>query len=265
MTKDTAASSVAHRAYVRRWQDCVVKQSLTEKKDLHRDVGGEATEINYNLQEITHDATRGWCSVPNFFESRPSHRSAWHYHNCDMQVIIIMEGSAEFAFTEGPHVRAGKENIMTIPGGCAHDIRNLSADYQVAEFTFPGTFGTTATDAPPLDTNVTAQLWSLADAPNIGDQDDLIRYLYPLSDPYNKKYRIEGEFRCRPETFLRKSLKHSDPYRFLLVKNGTREIETEGSIERLGFGDVLVIPAGAECIDTNASDDYQGVWVSLLN
>jgi quercetin dioxygenase-like cupin family protein len=248
------------RAHIRRASDCLVTPA-SAPGELHRAV--HAAVIDYRLQEITGEAARGFSTTPGAFADKPAFRSPWHYHDCDLQVAIVLAGSVELAFADGGFSRLSKGAVMFIPGHVIHDVSTLSADYQVAEFIFPGYFATIEASAPAPKTPTLARLWGTHDAVRSGCTRGLIGYRYPVGAPYSDRYHLELERHSRSEPFEPGALRHTDRLQLLFVTLGFRDVTIEGETTRLGIGDVLVIPAGADCAEVSVSEEHEAMRISV--
>jgi quercetin dioxygenase-like cupin family protein len=227
----------------------------------HRSAAGWT--IDYRLQEITGDAARAISSVEDQFVDKPAFGSPWHYHDCDLQVAFVLQGSIELGYQGDTYARAGKGDILFIPGHVMHDVSNPSADYQVAEITFPGSFGTTEAAMPARDIETPARTWGSSDAVRAGSARGIIDYGYPVAAPYDAQFDIRRQVRSRTEPFEAGTSRHDDRYRFIFVMQGWRAAEIDGAEVRAGVGDLIVIPGNADWRDSDVSDDYEAVEVRL--
>ena len=230
--------------------------------DHHRAV--HQSLIDYELPKITGGTARGMATVAGFTNNKPDFCSPWHYHECHLQVSIVLAGSAEIGFDEASFVRLGQGDIAFIPGHVIHDVREPSADYQVAELTFPDTFSTIATHAPVPGLQHDGRIWGRACAVRRGTSDGYARYAYPVPAPLARIYRIMRERRSRLEPFRATLLGSAEPFRFLLVLAGRRRLSMGGIVVEAGAADLLVLPRDAICYDLGASADYDGLWLSIL-
>jgi quercetin dioxygenase-like cupin family protein len=259
----TLNSRTTARAYVRKARDCVVAPKVDEKQT-HR--AAHSLTVDYGLQDITNDSVRGVATMPGFCADKPGNATRqWHYHDCQAQLGVILAGSVELAFANETYLRAQKGAVSLIPGHVMHDVAYPSADYQVVEFTFPGSFATIPAPAPEGGKPSPARVWGLHQAVRTGCERGLIHYSYPVEAPYNDNLRITLQRRSRVDPFEAGSLRHNDKMRLILVTQGTREVEIEGETIQYSVGDVLVIPAGAECRDMSASEEHEAVCMELLN
>lgn len=249
------------RAYVRKAQDHRIEMPH-QPGQAHRSAAGWT--IDYKLQELTGDVARSISTVPGHFIERPGFSSPWHHHDCDLQVAMVLEGSIELGYQGGTYGRAGKGDILFIPGHVMHDVSNASSDYQVAEITFPGTFATVEGVEPAADIETPARTWGSSAAIRSGEARGVIRYVYPVMAPYDRQFRILRLRRSRTSAFEPGALAHDDRYRFQMVMQGWRDVEVEGETIRAETGDIIVLPRGAPCGDLAMSDEYEAVEVSLL-
>lgn len=227
----------------------------------HRSAAGKT--IDYRLQEITGGKARAISTVPGMFEDKPAFGSPWHYHDCDLQVAFVLEGSIELGYRGETYARAGKGDILFIPGHVLHDVSCPSADYQVAEITFPGSFGTTEAAMPARDVDTPAATWGSSAAVRSGSERGVIDYAYPVPAPYDAQFDIRRQVRSRTEPFEPATLRHDDAHRFLFVMQGSRSAEIGGEAVQARAGDLIAIPGGADWRDVAVSDDYEAVEVRL--
>lgn len=225
----------------------------------HRSAAGWT--IDYRLQEATNDMARAISTVPGHFIDKPAFGSPWHYHDCDLQVAFVLEGSIELGYAADTYSRAGKGDILFIPGHTLHDVSNPSSDYQVAEITFPGTFGTTEAEMPLPGAATAARTWGSSAAVRLGERSGIIDYRYPVEAPYDSAFAIRRQVRSRTEDFVPSAERHEDRCRFTIVTKGWREVEQDGETIRLDIGDILVVPAGTDCRNLAVADDYEAIEV----
>jgi len=256
-TRDRAPA----RAYVRKAADHRIELPH-QPGQAHRSAAGWT--IDYKLQPLTDDVARSISTVPGHFIDKPAFGSPWHHHDCDLQVAMVLEGSIELGYQGGRYGRAGKGDILFIPGHVMHDVSNPSSDYQVAEITFPGTFGTVEGVEPASDIATTARTWGASAAIRSDEERGMIRYVYPVMDPYDRQFRILRLRRSRTSDFAAGSLAHDDRYRFLMVMQGWRDVRVDGQTIRAETGDIVVLPQGAPCEDLAMSDEFEAIEISLL-
>jgi quercetin dioxygenase-like cupin family protein len=250
------------RGHVRKAKDCLITMRGADPKDMHRAV--EAQAVEYRLQEITNDGARAVGTAPGF--SAPAGmRAPWHYHDCDMQIGVVLGGSVEGAYADQERWRIGKSDIIMVPGGAAHDVSEASADYEATEFTFPGTFATIESKAPPRGTSSTAVRLGINEAIRSGAARGLLFYDYPVSAPYSARYAVGRQRRSRVEPFVQGQLVHDAELLLLYVTQGSRTVVMNGEQTVLERGDLLVLPGGVECRDVDASEEHESLSIRLLH
>lgn len=259
LTSDSVALT---RAYVRKAENYRIELPH-QPGQAHRSAAGWT--IDYKLQEITGGDARSISTVPGHFIDKPAFGSPWHHHDCDLQVAMVLEGSIELGYQGGRYGRAGKGDILFIPGQVMHDVSNPSSDYQVAEITFPGTFGTIEGVEPACDIDTPARTWGSSDAIRQGEARGVIDYLYPIMAPYDRQFRLRRLRRSRTSPFEPGSLAHGDRYRFLMVMQGWMDVHIDGETSRAGTGDIIVLPKGAACEQRAVSDELEAVEISVLD
>ncbi len=228
----------------------------------HRSAAGWM--IDYKLQELTGSQARAISTVAGQFVDKPEFKSPWHYHDCALQVAIILEGSIELGYRADSYARAGKGDVLFIPGHVLHDVSAPSADYVVAEITFPGSFATTEAEMPVPGAETSARTLGTQDAVRSGERDGIIDYVYPVGGGLDDRYAIHRLLRSRVAPFADGSRRHDDAFRLSIAISGWREIDLGQGPERAGPGDLLVIPGGADWRDLAMSDDYDAVEVRML-
>ena len=227
----------------------------------HRSAAGAL--IDYRLQEITDAKVRAISTVPGNFVDKPAFASPWHYHDCGMQIAVVLEGSVELGYRADHHARAQKGDVLFIPGHEPHDVGAVSHDYQIAEITFPGTFGTTEAPPPEPGTPMMARTLSTRDAVRVGTESGLTTYRYPVPEPHASTYAITREVRSRTTAFVPRVREHADPYRMTIALEGWKEIELDGQTRRIERGDMLVVPRATLLRELAVSDDWAAVEVAL--
>jgi len=246
-------------AYVRRAKDHLV--ALKPGGDTHRDAHNHI--VDYRLQDIMSNSARGVATVPGFCEDKPGFASPWHYHDCEMQIGIVMDGSVEMAFADGEFSRIVKGDIGMVPGGVVHDVSHPSADYLAAEFTFPGSFETIDAPPPPAGSETAASSWGVNAARRTDDRFGILFYEYPVPAASSQRYAVGRQRRSRVTPFEAHALTHGDEHLLLFVVQGTRTIRLDGAEEILGPGDLLVLPGGTVCTDVGASDEHEAITIGL--
>lgn len=78
-------------------------------------------------------------------------QTGWHYHQCEVQFIYIVDGWVELEFEDGRVERLEKGSSMTIPGGMIHNEIAMADDFEVLEFCSPADMGTVAVEGPSRD------------------------------------------------------------------------------------------------------------------
>ena len=225
----------------------------------HRSAAGAL--IDYKLQEVTDSSVRAISTVPGNFVDKPAFKSPWHYHDCDMQIAVILDGSVELGYRGDTYARAERGDILFIPGQTMHDVGAPSADYQIAEITFPGTFGTVEAPQPARDAVTPAVTLGARDAIRGDTVNGITEYRHAIAEPYSKRYSIRRMLRSRTEPFAPSEQWHGQKQRMIVVTAGWRQL---ASGERCERGDLLLVPGGERVRDTAVSDDYAAVEVTLL-
>ncbi|MFD0847093.1 AraC family ligand binding domain-containing protein [Sphingosinicella xenopeptidilytica] len=220
--------------------------------------------IDYRLQETTNDMVRAIATLPGHFEAIPKWGSPWHYHECDLQIALILKGSLDIAYEHETFSRASQGDILFIPGHVLHDVGGASSDYQVAEITFPGSFGTIEADPPEPDLKSRGATLAIRDARLIGEYDGLAIYRYALAEALGSQYAIRRYVRRRAEASHGVWQQHADRYRMLFVTQGKVTVEVNGNRPAiLKALDIAIIPGDADYRYLSPSVEYEAVEVAL--
>lgn len=77
--------------------------------------------------------------------------TGWHYHECDLQVIYVLNGFVILGFEDGRVVRLEPGSSMNIPSGMIHNELTSSEDLEIMELTSPPEITTVLVDDPALE------------------------------------------------------------------------------------------------------------------
>lgn len=241
------------QAALRRAADYRIAASGTTGEVHRAAIGGS---VDYRLQEITAGQIRAFGTLPGNFVDKPRFASPWHFHDCAMQIAVVLDGSVELGYREGHHARAQKGDVLFIPGHEVHDVGMLSSDYQILELTFPGTFATVEAPPPPRDLAPVATTLSPRDAARVGTKAGVMTYRYPLPAPHGDTYALYRHVRSRLVDFQPGVHEHTEATRITIPADGWMDIEIAGVVQRMERGDVLVHPAGATLCERAVSNDW---------
>ncbi len=220
--------------------------------------------IDYRLQDATSDMVRAIATLPGHFEAIPKWGSPWHYHECDLQIALILKGSLDIAYEHEAFSRASQGDILFIPGHVLHDVGGASSDYQVAEITFPGSFSTIEAEPPEPDAKSRGTTLAVRDARLVGEYDGLAIYRYTIAEDLGGQYSIRRYVRRRGEQSHGVWQQHADRYRMLFVTQGDVTVEVSGSRPAaLKALDIAIIPGDAEYRYVSPSAEYEAVEVAL--
>lgn len=81
-------------------------------------------------------------------EGGASEPTGWHYHECEMQFVYLLEGWVELEFEDGREVRFEAGDSVMIPGGLRHQEVRFSESFKILEVSLPAEMGTVACDPP---------------------------------------------------------------------------------------------------------------------
>jgi len=77
-----------------------------------------------------------------------SEPTGWHYHNCEIQFVYMLEGWADLEFEGGRTVRLQTGDSVMIPGGERHQEVRTSDSFKLLEISLPAEMGTVACEPP---------------------------------------------------------------------------------------------------------------------
>lgn len=94
------------------------------------------------------DASDGRFRATMMRSEAKNEATGWHYHECDVQFIYVVDGWVDLEFEGGRVERLEKGSSMTIPGGTVHNEIAMADNFEIIEFCSPADMGTVAVDAP---------------------------------------------------------------------------------------------------------------------
>jgi len=74
--------------------------------------------------------------------------TGWHYHECEMQFVYMIEGWLDLEFEDGRKVRFEAGDSVMIPGGERHQETATSEMLRLLEVSVPADMGTIDCDPP---------------------------------------------------------------------------------------------------------------------
>ena len=74
--------------------------------------------------------------------------TGWHYHECEMQFVYMLEGWVDLEFEDGRAVRFEAGDSFMIPGGTRHQEVRASDGVRFVEVSVPAEMGTVNCDPP---------------------------------------------------------------------------------------------------------------------
>lgn len=93
-------------------------------------------------------ATGGKLRATMMRSEAKNEETGWHYHECDVQFIYVVNGWVELEFEGGRIERLEQGSSMTIPGGMLHNEIAMADDFEIIEVCSPANMGTVAVDPP---------------------------------------------------------------------------------------------------------------------
>ena len=94
------------------------------------------------------DASGGRFRATMMRSEAKNEATGWHYHECDVQFIYVVDGWVDLEFEGGRVERLEKGSSMTIPGGTVHNEIAMADNFEIIEFCSPADMGTVPVDAP---------------------------------------------------------------------------------------------------------------------
>lgn len=74
--------------------------------------------------------------------------TGWHYHECDLQFVYVLNGWVDLEFEGGRRERVAAGAALAIPSGMVHNEIGCSPDLEVLEVVVPADMKTVPVDAP---------------------------------------------------------------------------------------------------------------------
>ncbi len=81
-------------------------------------------------------------------EASLSEPTGWHYHECEMQFVYLLDGWVDLEFADGREVRLEAGDSVMIPGGEPHQEVRTSDTLRLLEVSIPAEMGTVNCDPP---------------------------------------------------------------------------------------------------------------------
>ena len=118
-------------------------------KDAAQYVAGRRAFFKYRELGVT-EATGGRMRAQvTSAETGLSKPTGWHYHECDMQFVYMLNGWIDLEFEDGRLVRLNAGDSVMIPGGARHQEIRTSDPFELLEVSLPAEMGTVPCDPPP--------------------------------------------------------------------------------------------------------------------
>ena len=129
----------------------------------------ESTSITELLCQLLDDAEVGKTGRRSFFEYRDTGLSdltngdyraqvmratdvmdttGWHYHQCDLQFVYVLNGWVDLEFEGGRTERVAAGAALSIPPGMVHNEISCSLDFEALEVVAPAQMETIPCDPP---------------------------------------------------------------------------------------------------------------------
>lgn len=129
------------------------KIALATTGDVHF-TPGRRPEIRYRdlgVKEATNGRMRA--EVMHVSADRPAQPTGWHYHECEIQFLYMLEGWVDLVFADRGIVRLQAGDSLMIPGGTVHQEISAAANMQLLEVSVPAQLGTVNCDPPTKATS----------------------------------------------------------------------------------------------------------------
>ncbi len=111
-------------------------------------VDGRRAFFKYRDLGVT-DATGGRMRAQlTSAEGGASEPTGWHYHECEMQFVYVLDGWVDLEFEDGREVRFEAGDSVMIPGGMRHQEVQFSESFEILEVSLPAEMATVSCDPP---------------------------------------------------------------------------------------------------------------------
>ena len=128
-------------------RDPAMKLAISSKTDA-KYVEGRRAFFKYRDLGVT-EATGGRMRAQlTSAEGGASEPTGWHYHECEMQFVYMLDGWVELEFEDGREVRCEAGDSVMIPGGMRHQELRFSESFEILEVSLPADMGTVPCDPP---------------------------------------------------------------------------------------------------------------------
>ncbi len=128
-------------------RDPAMKLAISSKADA-KYVEGRRAFFKYRDLGVT-DATGGRMRAQvTSTDAGLSEPTGWHYHECEMQFVYMLEGWLDLEFEDGRKVRCEAGDSVMIPGGERHQEVRTSESLRLLEVSVPAEMGTVSCDPP---------------------------------------------------------------------------------------------------------------------
>ena len=130
-------------------RDPAMKLAISSKADA-KYVEGRRAFFKYRDLGVT-DATGGRMRAQvTSTDAGLSEPTGWHYHECEMQFVYMLEGWLDLEFEDGRKVRCEAGDSVMIPGGERHQEVRTSESFRLLEISVPAEMGTVPCDPPSV-------------------------------------------------------------------------------------------------------------------
>ncbi len=128
-------------------RDPAMKLAISSKADA-KYVDGRRAFFKYRDLGVT-EATGGRMRAQlTSAEGGASEPTGWHYHECEMQFVYMLDGWVVLEFEDGREVRFEAGDSVMIPGGMRHQEVRTSETFRFLEVSVPAEMGTVPCDPP---------------------------------------------------------------------------------------------------------------------
>ena len=128
-------------------RDAAMKLAISTSADAEY-IEGRRAFFKYRDLGVTHATGGRMRAQVTSADAGLSEPTGWHYHECEMQFVYMLEGWVDLAFEDGRKVRCVAGDSVMIPGGERHQEVATSESMKLLEISVPADMGTVNCDPP---------------------------------------------------------------------------------------------------------------------